>query len=78
MPCNVSSEVPVAFDEFAQLLVGGPLPYVDPLEIGDELGGDATAGLAGGVPRSHLGQQRLGLRDRQIFFAPPKISSSSR
>jgi hypothetical protein len=48
-------------DELAQLLVGGLLARVDPLEVSDELGGDATAGLAGGVPRPDLGQQRLGL-----------------
>jgi hypothetical protein len=55
-------------EELTQLLVGGLLPRVDPLEVGDELGGDAPAGLAGGVPRPHLRQQHLRLRCRQVLL----------
>jgi hypothetical protein len=59
-------------DELAQLLVGGLLAGVDPLEVGGELGGDAAAGLAGGVPRPDLGQQRLGLRGGQVLLRPAR------
>lgn len=48
-------------DQLAQLLVGGLLPCVDPLEISNELGSDATSRLAGGVARPDLREQRLRL-----------------
>jgi hypothetical protein len=36
---------------------------VDPLEVGDQLGGDAAAGLPGGIAGPDLGEQCLGLPD---------------
>ncbi len=61
MPFSVSSEVPVAsMSSRSSLSVADAL--VDALEVADELGGDATAGFAGGVSRPHLRQQCLGLR----------------
>ena len=53
-----------------ELLVGGLLAGVDPLQVGDQLGGDPAAGLAGGVAGSDLGQQRLGLGGGQVLLRP--------
>ena len=59
-------------DEFGELLVGGLLALVDPLEVGDQLRGDPTAGLAGGVAGSDLGQQCLGLAGGEVLLRPAR------
>ena len=41
---------------------------VDPLEVGDQLGGDPPPGPAGEVARAYLRQQRLGLRRGQVLL----------
>ncbi len=55
-------------DELLQLLVGGLLPGIDPLEVSDQLRGHALAGLADRVPRSDAGQQGLGLGGREVLL----------
>ena len=58
------------FDQVGELLVRFLLSGVDALEVRDELGSDPAAGLADGVARSDLGQQRLGLGRGQVSFRP--------
>ena len=47
---QVQQAGPGGRDQVDEFLVGGLLAGIDPLQVGDELGGDAFAGLAGGVP----------------------------
>ena len=70
MPCRSSSLVPVAATSSRELLVGGLLPGVDPLQVGDQLGGDPAAGLAGDVAGPDLRQQCLGLGGGQVLLRP--------
>ena len=70
MPCRSSSAGAGRGDQLAQLLVRGLLAGVDPFEVGDQLGGDPAPGLAGGVARSDLRQQCLGLGRGQVLLRP--------
>jgi hypothetical protein len=64
-------------DSGGQLLVGGLLALVDPLQVGDQLGGDPAAGLPVRIPWPDPGQQRPGPRRRQRLLRPPGIRSAS-
>lgn len=57
-------------DECGQFLVGGLLSLVDPLELGDQFGGGASAGVAGDAKRSDGGEQLLGLGSGQVLLRP--------
>ncbi len=65
-------------DEYGQFLVGGLLSLVDPLELGDQFGGGASAGVAGDAKRSDGGEQLLGLGSGQVLLRPAWISSKRR
>ncbi len=54
--------------EGGELLVGGLLALVDPLEVGDQLGRDPAAGLAGEVARADGGQEGFSLRGGQVLL----------
>jgi hypothetical protein len=54
--------------QLAQLLVGGLLAGMDPLQVRYQLGGDALAGLADHVARPDAGEQLLGLGSRQVLL----------
>ena len=56
--------------ELAQLFVGGLLPGVDPFQVCDELGCEASAGLAGHLTWPDLSQQLLGLGGGEILLRP--------
>jgi hypothetical protein len=58
-----TSKAAVALDEF---LVRCLLALVDPFEVTDQFRGHPAAGLAGGVPASDLGQQRLSLGGGEV------------
>ena len=49
-------------------LFGGLLARVDPLEVADQLRGDAAAGLAGGIAGADLREQCLRLTGREILL----------
>jgi hypothetical protein len=57
-------------DQLFEFLGGGLLALVDPLEVTDQLGGDASACLARGIARPHGGQQGLGLGGGQGRLGP--------
>jgi hypothetical protein len=52
--------------------VGGLDALVDPGELGDHLGGEPAAGLAGDVTRADGGQQLPGLRRGQELLRPAR------
>jgi hypothetical protein len=54
------------------LFVGGLLALVEAFEVADQLGGDAAAGLAGGIAGADLGQQGLGLGRGEVFLRPAR------
>ena len=54
--------------EGPELLVGGLLARVDPLQVGHELGRDTLAGLADLIARADPSQQCFGLRGRQVLL----------
>ena len=63
------------FDQLGELLVGGLLPGIDPLQVSDQLGGDPAAGLADDVAGPDLGQQCLGLAPRTGPASPRRGSA---
>jgi hypothetical protein len=68
IPGRFISPVPVAARKFGELLVGGLLPLVDPLQVADQLRRHATAGLPGRITRSHPRRQCPGLPGRQVLL----------
>ena len=57
-------------DEVLELLVGGLLAGVDPLEVADSSAATRRAGLADRVARADLGQQCLGLGGGEVLLRP--------
>ena len=67
-PVQVHQGDPRGGDQVGQLLVRGLLALVDPFEVGDQLGGDATASLAGGITWADRCQERPGLGCGQVLL----------
>jgi hypothetical protein len=57
-------------DQFLEFLVGLFGALVDPLEVGDQVGGHSAAGVAGRVAGPDRGQQCLGLGGGQALLGP--------
>ncbi len=56
--------------QFGELLVGGFLAGIDPLEVTDQLGSHPASGLADGIAGTDLGEQRLGLSGGKVLLRP--------
>jgi hypothetical protein len=67
-PVQLHQAAPGRGDQLLELLVRGLAALIDPLQVADQLGGDPPPGLAGGVTRPDLGQQRLGLGRREVLL----------
>src|SRR5215467_3761281 len=54
-------------EQLVEFFVRGLFAGIDPLEIGDQLRGDTTTGLARDITRANLCQQRFRLRCREVL-----------
>ena len=58
--------------EHFELLVGGLAAGVDAFQVRDQLGGDPTPDLAGGIAGTDPGQQDLGLGGGKVLLRPTR------
>src|SRR5665648_659032 len=65
-------------DEVGELLVGGLLALVGPLEVADQFGGDSAATLPAASRGRVLARIALACAAERYCFAPPGTSSRSR